>query len=155
MLDRVTEEMTEDLIKMKQATAKVMASERQMAAKYSQAQTTADDWLRRAELAVNKGQDDLAREALVRRKAAEGAATALKTQVEAQRRALDQLTANTRMLEGKVAEARNKVRGARLKAGGGGNHLFDSRGGCACLLPCAGRECWLALASALRQRCLD
>ena len=37
MLDRVTEEMQEDLIKMRQPTAKVMA-ERQMNAKYTQAQ---------------------------------------------------------------------------------------------------------------------
>lgn len=91
-----------------QATATVMASERQMSAKYSQAQATADDWLRRAELAVRKGQDDLAREALSRRRGAEAAANGLKVQLEAQRRALEQLTANVRVLEGKVTEARNK-----------------------------------------------
>ncbi|KIY98303.1 Membrane-associated protein [Monoraphidium neglectum] len=108
MLDRVIDEMNEDLVRMRQATAKVMASERQMTAKYSQAQATADDWLRRAELAVRKGQDDLAREALARRKSADSAATALKGQLDAQRRALEQLTANVRMLEGKVTEARNK-----------------------------------------------
>ncbi|GBF98935.1 hypothetical protein Rsub_11727 [Raphidocelis subcapitata] len=108
MLDRVTDEMNEDLVKMRQATAKVMASERQMTAKYAQAQGTADEWLRRAELAVKAGQDDLAREALSRRRASEGAAAALKTQLDAQRRALEQLTANVRALEGKVTEARNK-----------------------------------------------
>jgi phage shock protein A len=32
-------------------------------------QAAADQWLRRAELAVSRGQDDLAREALTRRKA--------------------------------------------------------------------------------------
>lgn len=108
MLDRLIDEMDEDLVRMRQATAKVMASERQMNAKYAQAQTTADDWLRRAELAVRKGQDDLAREALARRKAADTAAGSLKAQLEAQRRALEQLTANVRVLETKVVEARNK-----------------------------------------------
>lgn len=108
MLDRVTEEMNEDLTRMRSATAKVMASERQMTAKYTQAQSTADDWLRRAELAVRKGQDDLAREALARRKSAESNAAALKAQLDAQRRALEQLTANVRLLESKVVEARNK-----------------------------------------------
>lgn len=57
---------------------------------------------------MRKGQDDLAREALTRRKGADGAAAALKTQLDAQRRALEQLTANVRALEGKVTEARNK-----------------------------------------------
>ncbi|KAI8462693.1 MAG: PspA/IM30 family-domain-containing protein [Monoraphidium minutum] len=108
MLDRLIDEMNEDLVRMRQATAKVMASERQMTAKYTQAQATADDWLRRAELAVRKGQDDLAREALLRRKGADSAATALKAQLDAQRRAMEQLTANVRTLEGKVTEARNK-----------------------------------------------
>jgi phage shock protein A len=41
MLDRVIDEMNEDLVRMRQATAKVMASERQMTAKYSQAQVGA------------------------------------------------------------------------------------------------------------------
>jgi len=38
MLDRLIDEMDEDLVRMRQATAKVMASERQMNAKYAQAQ---------------------------------------------------------------------------------------------------------------------
>lgn len=108
MLDRVIDEMNEDLVRMRQATAKVMASERQMTAKYTQAQNVADEWLRRAELAVRQGQDDLAREALTRRKASDNAASALRTQLDAQRRALEQLTANVRVLEAKVTEARNK-----------------------------------------------
>jgi phage shock protein A len=40
-----------------------------MEAKFRQAQATSDDWLKRAELAVSKGEDELAREALKRRKA--------------------------------------------------------------------------------------
>lgn len=36
---------------------------------YVSSQNAADQWLRRAELAVARGQDDLAREALTRRKA--------------------------------------------------------------------------------------
>ena len=47
----------------------VMASQKQMEAKFRQAQATSDDWLKRAELAVSKGEDELAREALKRRKA--------------------------------------------------------------------------------------
>lgn len=51
-----------------------------------QTQSTADEWLRRAELAVRKGQDELAREALQRRKSYETAAASLKTQLDAQRK---------------------------------------------------------------------
>lgn len=55
-----------------------MASEKQMATKFTAAQNTADEWLRRAELAVRKGQDELAREALLRRKTYDQAAASLK-----------------------------------------------------------------------------
>lgn len=116
LLDRVVEEMQEDLVKMRQATAQVIASERQMGAKYKQAQATADEWLRRAELAVAKGQDDLAREALRRRKAFQENADKLKTQLEAQSRATEQLQANARTLESKLAEARNKKETLKARA---------------------------------------
>uniref|UniRef100_A0A383WA63 PspA/IM30 family protein n=1 Tax=Tetradesmus obliquus TaxID=3088 RepID=A0A383WA63_TETOB len=108
LLDQVVNEMQEDLIKMRQASAQVMASQKQMEAKYKQAQATADDWLKRAELAVSKGEDELAREALKRRKAYQDNADGMRTQLEAQQKAVDQLIANTRVLEGKLAEARSK-----------------------------------------------
>ncbi|KAI8466815.1 MAG: PspA/IM30 family-domain-containing protein [Monoraphidium minutum] len=108
ILDTVVNEMQEDLIKMRQATAQVMASQKQMETKFKQAQATADDWLKRAELAVAKGEDDLAREALKRRKAYQEQAEGMNTQLEAQRTAVDQLMGNTRVLEGKLAEAKSK-----------------------------------------------
>lgn len=108
ILDQVVTEMQEDLIKMRQASAQVMASQKQMEAKYKQAQSTSDDWLKRAELAVSKGEDDLAREALKRRKAYQDQAEGMRVQLEAQQKAVDQLIGNTRVLEGKLAEARSK-----------------------------------------------
>jgi phage shock protein A len=60
------------------AALQVMASEKQMATKFQAAQNTSDEWLRRAELAVRKGQDELAREALLRRKTFDTAAASLK-----------------------------------------------------------------------------
>ena len=122
LLDTVVTEMQEDLIKMRQAAAQVMASQKQMEAKYKQAQATADDWLRRAELAVSKNEDELAKEALTRRKAYAEQATSLKSQVQQQQQAVDQLMSNTRMLETKLTEAKSKketlkARAASAKAG--------------------------------------
>lgn len=116
LLDKVTDEMQEDLIKMRQTAARVMASEKQVAAKYAQVQGAADEWLRRAELAVRKGQDELAREALLRRKTFEGNASAMRPQLEAQRKAAEQLNANIRMLEAKPAEAKNKKETLKARA---------------------------------------
>ncbi|GAX82825.1 hypothetical protein CEUSTIGMA_g10251.t1 [Chlamydomonas eustigma] len=108
LLDTVVTEMQEDLIKMRQAAAQVMASQKQIEAKFKQAQATADDWLRRAELAVQKNEDDLAKEALKRRKTYQEQADSLKAQVDMQQKAVDNLLNNTRMLETKLTEAKSK-----------------------------------------------
>lgn len=46
----------------------MMASQKQLQVKYDQARSTADEWYKRAELALAKGDEELAREALKRRK---------------------------------------------------------------------------------------
>jgi len=48
--------------------AQVFAAERQMEERYRSAQMASDEWTRRAEWALRKGDEDLAREALKRRK---------------------------------------------------------------------------------------
>jgi len=108
LLDTVVAEMTDDLTRMRQAGAQVFASQKQLEMKYKSAQQAADDWLRRAELAVTKGADDLAKEALTRRKAQQQQADSLRTQLDLQQKAVDQLMANTRTLEAKLSEARSK-----------------------------------------------
>lgn len=108
LLDQTVIEMQEDLVKMRQASAQVMASQKQMENKYKQAQTTADDWYRRAQLALKKGDEDLARQALSRRKTFQDNADGLKQQLASQQEATKSLVTNTRTLETKLAEARSK-----------------------------------------------
>jgi phage shock protein A len=108
MLEQTVNEMQEDLIKMRQASAQVMASQKQLENKYKQAQATADDWYRRAQLALQKGDEELAREALKRRQTYQGNADSMAAQVAQQKDAVDKLIASTRLLETKMAEARSK-----------------------------------------------
>lgn len=93
---------------MRQASAQVMASQKQLEAKYRQAQATADDWYRRAQLALAKGDEELAREALTRRASYSSSADGIASQVTQQKEAVDKLIASTRLLEQKMAEARSK-----------------------------------------------
>ena len=108
MLEQTVNEMQEDLIKMRQASAQVMASQKQLEMKYKQAQTTADDWYKRAQLALEKGDEELAREALKRRQSYQANADGMAAQVAQQKEAVEKLIANTRLLEVKMAEARSK-----------------------------------------------
>lgn len=116
ILDQVMIEMQTDLVRMRQASAQVVASQRQLQAKFDAAQETSDNWLRRAELAVAKGEDELAREALKKRKAYADVAASLKKQLDLQSKAVDTLMSNSRMLESKMNEAKSKKETLKARA---------------------------------------
>nr|GMD55993.1 membrane-associated protein VIPP1, chloroplastic [Ipomoea batatas] len=108
ILEQTVLEMNNDLIKMRQATAQVLASQKQLENKYKAAQQASEDWYRRAQLALEKGDEDLAREALKRRKSYADNANALKAQLDQQKGVVDNLISNTRLLESKIQEAKSK-----------------------------------------------
>ncbi|KAI3889599.1 hypothetical protein MKX03_017604 [Papaver bracteatum] len=108
ILEQTVLEMNDDLTKMRQATAQVLASQKRLENKCKAAQQASEDWYRRAQLALEKGDDNLAREALKRRKSYADNATALKTQLDQQKNVVDNLVSNTRLLESKISEARSK-----------------------------------------------
>lgn len=108
ILDQAVLEMNDDLTKMRQATAQVLASQKRLENKYKAAQQASDDWYRRAQLALAKGDEDLAREALKRRKSYSDNAASLKSQLDQQKTVVDNLVSNTRLLESKIQEARSK-----------------------------------------------
>mmetsp|Transcript_9381 Transcript_9381/g.14926 ORF Transcript_9381/g.14926 Transcript_9381/m.14926 type:complete len:333 (-) Transcript_9381:290-1288(-) len=108
ILEQTVIEMGEDLVKMRQASAQVIASQKQLENKYKQAQATSDDWYRRAELAMSKGDEELAKEALTRRKSYQENADSMLVNLEGQKAAVEKLIANTRFLETKMTEAKSK-----------------------------------------------
>lgn len=55
---------------MRQSYAEVLATQRRLQNQKEQSDKMAEDWYRRAEMAVEKGDDELAKEALSRRQAA-------------------------------------------------------------------------------------
>lgn len=108
ILEQSVKDMQEDLIKMKQVSASVMASQKSLRNKYEQVKSAADDWYRRAELALEKDDEELAREALKRNRSCRESAEGLSKQLESQEEALNTLIANTKQLESKIAEAMSK-----------------------------------------------
>lgn len=108
ILEQAVLEMNDDLTKMRQATAQVLASQKRMENKYKAAEQASEDWYRKAQLALQKGEEDLAREALKRRKSFADNANTLKAQLDQQKGVVDNLVSNTRLLESKIQEARSK-----------------------------------------------
>ncbi|KAK9917357.1 hypothetical protein WJX75_003500 [Coccomyxa subellipsoidea] len=116
LLDQAVTDMQADMAKMRTASAQVQVAQRQMEERYRSAQTAADDWKRRAEWALRKGDEDLAREALKRRKTFETTAQTMKQQLEAHMKASQTLRSNISMLESKVAEAISKKETLKARA---------------------------------------
>ncbi|GAB4349342.1 MAG: PspA/IM30 family protein [Cyanophyceae cyanobacterium] len=108
ILEQSIIDMQEDLVQMRQAVAKAIAAQNRMQQQYNQAQTEADKWVQRAQLALQKGDENLAREALSRKKVQAETATSLKGQLDQQTTMVDGLKRNLMALEGKISEAKTK-----------------------------------------------
>lgn len=108
ILDQSVADMQADLVKLRQAVATAIASQKRIQNQADQADAQAKTWYERAELAVKKGEEDLAREALGRRKTCQDTATALQGQLQSQCGQVDQLKKSLVQLESKIAEAKTK-----------------------------------------------
>ncbi len=108
ILDQALEDMREDLIQMRQAVARAIASQKRVQQQYNQADSEAGKWQQRAQLALQKGDEDLARQALSRKKVQAETANALKGQLDQQAGQVETLKRNLIALEGKISEAKTK-----------------------------------------------
>ena len=108
ILDQSVVDMQSDLIKLRQAVASAIASQKRIENQAQQAESQAKTWYERATLALKKGEEELAKEALSRRKTYQETATALNSQLSTQAGQVENLKKNLLSLEGKIAEARTK-----------------------------------------------
>ncbi|MBF2055690.1 MAG: PspA/IM30 family protein [Cyanobacterium sp. T60_A2020_053] len=108
VLEQSIREMSDDLIKMRQAVAQAIASQKRTEQQYQKNNIEANKWQQRAQLALSKGDEALAREALVRKKTFADVATSLKTQLDSHSSQVDGLRRNLIALESKISEAKTK-----------------------------------------------
>ena len=108
ILDQSVADMQEDLVKLRQAVAMAIASQKRLRNQADQAESQARTWYERAELALKKNEEDLAREALTRRKTFQETSASLAKQVQGQDAQVETLKKSLVALEGKIAEARTK-----------------------------------------------
>lgn len=108
ILEQAIMDMQEDLVQLRQAVAKAIAAQKRTEQQYNKNQTDANNWVKRAQLALSKGDEGLAREALQRKKSSADTATQLRQQLDAQAGQVDTLKRNLIALESKIAEAKTK-----------------------------------------------
>ena len=108
MLNQLIVEMNEQLIESKKAVAMAIADEKKLEREKENQFTQAQEWERKAMLAVNAGKDDLAKEALLRKAEYDKAAAEYQKQWESQKASVDKLKESLRELQGKIEEAQRK-----------------------------------------------
>ena len=103
-------EMEDTLIEIKAACAGVMASSKKVQRQLDEVQSREKHWKDRAELAVNKGRDDLAREALLEKRRYSERAHAFEKELIEYKALIEQYQDDILQLEEKLGTAREKQR---------------------------------------------
>ncbi|WP_017315005.1 PspA/IM30 family protein [Mastigocladopsis repens] len=108
ILEQTVLEMQENLVQLRQAVAQAIATQKRTERQTANAQSTAQEWYRRAQLALQQGNEPLAREALTKRRAYQETSVALATQKDQQNAVVERLKKDMRTLELKITEAKTK-----------------------------------------------
>jgi phage shock protein A len=114
-------DMNNQLMQVKTQVAASIADEKRLYQRYQESQQKTDEWERKAELAVDKGDDDLAKGALARRNSAKESADGFYQQWQEQSAQVQQLKDALHQLEQKIQDAEAKrdlliARSRRAKA---------------------------------------
>jgi phage shock protein A len=108
MLNQLVIDMNSQLIESKKAVALAIADEKKLGRDTENQFALAQEWERKAMLAVNAGKDDLAKEALLRKQEYDNAYAEYKKQWDAQKAAVEKLKTTLRELQNKIDEAQRK-----------------------------------------------
>jgi phage shock protein A len=108
MLNQIVEDMTTQLAEAKKMVALSIADEKRLEKQTQQELEAAAGWEKRAMLAVKAGNDELAKEALARKKEHESTGEQFKDQWQKQKTSVDQLKLALRALNSKIEEAKRK-----------------------------------------------
>jgi phage shock protein A len=108
MLNQLVLDMRSQLAKAKQQVASAIADEKRLQADAENLKKQAEDWERRAMLAVQEGRDDLATQALMRYNEALQGAQALHETWMRHKAEMENLKVSLRQLNDKIEEAKRK-----------------------------------------------
>ena len=110
LIKLMIQEMEDTLIELKSACAGVMAERKKVEARHEVVSGRVDYWSAKAELAVSRGRDDLAREALLEKRRFSEAQEAISTAITEHSALLDQYKEDIQQLEEKLKSAHEKQR---------------------------------------------
>jgi phage shock protein A len=108
MLGQLITDMNHQLVENKKNVATAIADEKKLERQMNNAYAQAKEWEEKAKTAVKAGKDDLAKEALTRKKEHENTAEQYREQWQAQHESVEKLKQSLRQLQQKMEEAQRK-----------------------------------------------
>ena len=108
ILEKAFVEMQENLVQLRQGVAQAIATQKRTERQAAAGESQSEEWYRRAQLALQQGNESLAREALTKRKFYQETATTLTSQIQQQKDIVAKLKQDMRTLELKLAEVKTK-----------------------------------------------
>lgn len=108
LLDEAISKMEQELIAMRRALAEAIATHKSAERQLSRYEKAAATWYERAELAMAKGGESLAREALFKRQSYQQQADSIQSQLIEQNEIIQKLKNELRTIEHKEREAKSK-----------------------------------------------
>ncbi len=106
MIRMVIQEMEETLVEVRSGTAKVIAEKKTLSRRAEQLRKQSDDWQKKAELAMSKEREDLAKAALVERNSVNTTIEMLDSEMSKLDETLDKLSSEIDQLQAKLNDAR-------------------------------------------------
>ncbi len=108
MLNQVIVDMNQQLVEAKKQVAVAIADEKRLQKQHNNEKGVVEEWHKKAMLAVRAGDDELAKEALLRKKEHETLSKTFEDQWRKQQNAVTQLKNALRALNNKIEEAKRK-----------------------------------------------
>ncbi|MEZ5550604.1 MAG: phage shock protein PspA [Pseudomonadales bacterium] len=106
MVRLIIQEMEEALVEVRSTSARAIADKKELARRQEYLASEAAEWERKAEVAVNRGRDDLAKGALIERNRAQEASDAVSAELELIAESLARMNEDVGALQAKIKDAK-------------------------------------------------
>ena len=108
MVRLIIQEMEETLVEVRSTSARAIADRKELQRKQEWLRRDAGEWERKAEVAIGKGRDDLAKGALVERNKAQEAADLVSQDLQLLEDTLEKLSSDVGALQAKIKDAKTR-----------------------------------------------
>ncbi|MGL4886309.1 MAG: phage shock protein PspA [Aeromonas veronii] len=115
MVRLIIQEMEDELVKERSNLARFLASQKEIGRQVARHQERVDEWQAKAELALTKGREDLARAALIEKKKQTELSETLHREQQAVDSGIEKLGEEIRQLEAKLEDARARQKAMAIR----------------------------------------